>query len=166
MSKQDKIDLTPKIRSLADRIKAASSGVDKNNTLVDNGQFRKIATEDGRDVDRMIEDDNYRSDYIAANTVAQGEISLEHMKSNKDVGTVSGTFEIGRNKMEVSFERHNRVPNRVLDKATGNFTVDGEKDLWGDSTVKYQVRGAKNSKGELKAAREFISAGFQSAFSS
>jgi hypothetical protein len=165
MSENFKFD--PKTRTLADRIKAASGvGVDENNTLKDDGVFRKIATEDGRNVDQMISDDEYRSDFIAANTLAQGEIARDYMKDNKDVGTVSGTFEIGRNRMEVSFERHQRVPNRVLDKETGHFKVDGERDLYGDATVKYNVRGTQNSKGDLKAVRDFLSDSFQGAFSS
>lgn len=163
-----KSNITPKIRSLADRIKAVqgNGAVDKNNTLVDNDLFRKIATEDNIDVDRLITEQNYVSDFIAGNTLASGELSRDHMKANKDVGTVSGTFAIGRNKLEISFERHQRVPNRVMDKETGGFKVDGEKDLYGDATIKYQVRGAKNSKGDLKAVREFLSDDFRGAFSS
>jgi hypothetical protein len=160
-------NVSPKTRTLADRIKAVQgTGVDSNNTLKDDGLFRKIATEDGRDVDQMERDDEYRSDFIAANTLAQGEIALEHKRNNKDVSTVSGVFEIGRNRMEVSFEKHQRVPNRVLDKESGAFKVDGERDLWGDATVKYKVRGTQNSKGELKAVRGFLSEGYSTAFSS
>lgn len=161
-------NFSPKTRTLADRIKAAEGvGIDSTtHTLKDNDAFRRIATEDGRNVDQMIDDDAYRADYIHAKTLAMGEITRDYMKDNKDVGTVSGVFDIGRNRMEISFERHSRVPNRVLDKESGNFKVDGEKDVYGDTTVKYKVRGTQNSKGELKAVREYLGNTFKAAFSS
>lgn len=163
MSEQFKIK--PRIQSLADRIVPLSK-VNKENVSEDDGIFRKVATEDGRDVDKIVDDQEYISDFLAANTLAQGIVAEKHLKTHKDVNTVSGSFEIGRSTMEVSFERHSKAPNRIMDKETGNFKVDGEKDLWGDSAVKYKVRGAQNSKGDLKAVRDQIQSNFKSAFSS
>jgi hypothetical protein len=154
MSDAKEFKINAKTLSLADRIDAAAGGVDKNNTLEDNDIFRKIATEDGRNVDQMISDDEYRSDFIHGLTLSRGRRAKKHFQENPDVGTVSGTFEIGRNRLELSFEKH--VPNRILDKESGSFKVDGEKDVYGDATVKYKVRGTQNSKGELKAVREFL----------
>lgn len=157
--------IKPATRSLADRIKA-HMGVDDKGSLVDKDTFRKIATEDGRDVDRMIDDDNYRAEFIAASHLAGGEVAKDHMLANKDCNTVSGSFEIGRSVLEMSYERHRRVPNRVRDNETGNFTVDGEKDLWGDSTLAFKVYGARGSRGELKHVRDFLQDNFKSAFGS
>lgn len=168
MSEQVKI--APKTRALADRIlteigdqidsKGNFSAEARKNT------FRKIATADGRNVDQMLDDDDYRSDYLAAQVLAGGEASERWMKDNKEVHTVVGTFEIGRNKLEISYERHTRKPNQVMDKETGNFKIDGEKDVYGDATVKYKVHGAKASRGELKQVREYLHGKFQSAFGS
>lgn len=162
MSKEDnkekKFEIKPRVRNIADRIKSLEgAGIESNGTFRDNDTFRKIATQDGRNVDQMIDDDDYRSDFIAGTSLACGEIGNDFHRDNKDAGTLSGTFEIGRNRLEVSVERHQRVPNRVLDKETGNFRVEGEKDLYGDLNVKYTVRGARNSRGDLKAVREFVS---------
>lgn len=168
MSEQFKID--PKTRSLADRMTKLLEGKidDKGDFTKEAGDtvFRTIATEDGRNVDQMIDDDNYRGGFISAITLAAGEVSRDHMKKNKDLPTIRGSFEIGRSSLDVSFERHQRVPNRVLDKETGNFKVDGEKDLYGDAKVKYAQHGAKNSRGELKQIREHLQYTFTSAFSS
>lgn len=158
--------VAPKIRALADRIRAAAGGCDDKGQLRDDNTFRKIATEDGRDVDQMISDQDYVSDYLASNRLAAGESALEFMKENKDVPIVSGSFEIGRNRFEVSFERHKRVPNRFFDKETDTFKVDGEVDLYGSSNIGYKVRGAKASKGEMKAVGNFLQDQFKTAFSS
>lgn len=163
----DQFKLQKKHTDLADRIEAAGGNVvDKDGNIKDSGVFRKIATEDGVDVDRLISEQDYVSDYIAGNHLAAARGARKHMESNKEATTVSGSFEIGRNRLELSFDRHSRVPNRVLDKETGHFKVDGEKDVYGDSTVKYKVRGAQNSKGDLKAVRDFIQDDFRKAFSS
>lgn len=157
--------IRPSTRTLADRLREHLK-VDDKGIIEDGGIFRKIATEDGRDVDRMIEDDNYRSDYIAAHTLAAGEVTREFMDRNKEIGTVSGSFEMGRSTLDVSFERHRRVPNRVRNNETGNFEVDGEKDLFGDATIKFAAYGARGSRGELKKVREFLQDSFRTAFSS
>lgn len=157
--------IKPATRTLADRIKT-HMGVDDKGSLIDNETFRKIATEDGRDVDRMIDDDNYRAEFFAAGHLAGGELAKEAMLKNKDIGTVSGTFEIGRSVLEMSFEKHKRVPNRVRDNETGNFSVDGEKDLYGDSVLAFKVYGARGSRGELKQVRDFLQDNFKSAFGS
>lgn len=158
--------IKPKFRALADRIRAAAGGVDEKAQLKDNNTFRTIATEDGIDVDRLIIEQDYVSDYLAANRLAAGESALEYMRENKDTNTVTGSFEIGRNRFEVSFERHQRVPNRILDKESGNFKVEGEKDVYGASNIGYKVRGARASKGDMKAVGDFLQDSFRTAFSS
>lgn len=157
--------IKPKHRTLADRIKAIS-GIDDKGQGKDNNNFRTIATEDGIDVDRLITEQDYVSDYMTAQRLAFGEDSIEFLKNNKDTPTVSGVFEIGKNRLELSFDRHARVPNRTIDKETGNFVVDGEKDVYGISNVKYKVRGANGSKGEMKAVGEFLQGEARKAFAS
>lgn len=168
MSEQFK--LPAKIQSLSDRLFTLLDGqVDGKGNFSEEVQktaFRKIATEDGRNVDQMIDDDNYRSDFIAGITHAGGRAAEGGLKKHKDLNTVSGSFEIGRGSLDISFEKHSRVPNRVLDKETGNFKVDGEKDVYGSSTIKYATYGAKNSRGDLAKAREAINIVFTSAFGS
>lgn len=165
MSKEFKLD--PKTRAIADRVKPLLA-IDSKGSIneVDTKVFEAFVKQDGRTVEEFVEKDNYVSDFIAGAHVAAGELSHDFMKGNKDVSTTSGTFEIGRSRLELSYDRHQRVPNRVLDKESGGFKVDGERDLYGDSNVKLKVRGAQNSKGELKAAREYISGMFTSSFSS
>jgi len=158
------IKIKENTRSLAGRIKPLLS-VKDNGELVDDKVFEKIATEDGRNLKQMIDDDNYRSNFVSAHTLASGEVALDFMKKNKKVENVAGSFEIGRSTLEVKFDRHKKVPNRVMDKETGNFKVDGEKDLYGDSAVKFAVYGARGSRGELKQVREFLQDNFKSAFS-
>uniref|UniRef100_A0AAU7PGR5 Uncharacterized protein n=1 Tax=Burkholderia phage vB_BgluM-SURPRISE13 TaxID=3159457 RepID=A0AAU7PGR5_9VIRU len=168
MSEQFK--LPAKIQSLSDRIFTQLDGkVDEKGNFDEEVQktvFRTVATEDGRNVDQMIDDDNYRSDFIAGITHAAGRAAEGAMKKHKTLGTASGSFEIGRGSLDISFERHSRVPNRVLDKESGNFKVDGEKDVYGSSTVKYATYGAKNSRGDLAKVREAINQSFTSAFGS
>jgi hypothetical protein len=168
MSEQFK--LPAKIQSLSDRIFTHLDGkVDSKGNFDEEAQktvFRNVATEDGRNVDQMIDDDNYRSDFIAGLTHAGSRAVEKAMRHHKDLGTASGSFEIGRGSLDISFERHSRVPNRILDKETGNFKVDGEKDVYGSTTVKYATYGAKNSRGDLAKVREAIGDTFKSAFGS
>lgn len=155
--------IRPETSTLADRIEALMD-CNAKGELTGDQLFRKIATEDGRDVDRMIDDDFYRAGFVAAGHLAGGRKAAKAMTDNKDLGTVSGTFEIGRSVLEMSFERHKRVPNRTLDKESGDFVVNGEKDLWGDSTVAFKVYGTKGSRGELKNVRNYLNDHFKSAF--
>ena len=168
MSEQFK--LPPKIQSLSDRIFPHLDGkVDCKGNFDEEAQktvFRKIATEDGRNVDQMIDDDNYRADFIAGITHAGSRATERVMRDNKDLGIVSGSFEIGRGSLDISFERHARVPNRVRDNETGNFKLDGEKDVYGSTTVKYATYGAKGSRGDLAKVRDVINETFTSAFGS
>jgi len=157
------VKVKDKTRHMADRIKPILS-IKENGELVDDKVFEKIATEDGRDLKQMIDDDVYRSDFVSALTLASGEKTAEHMKKDKKIENVSGSFEIGRSNMEISFQRHKKVPNRVMDKETGNFKVDGEKDVYGDSAVKYATYGARGSRGELKNVREYLQSTFKSSF--
>lgn len=128
--------------------------------------FDTIAREDGKDPDEYRRMDDYRSGFLAATVHAGGVVTKSFMEENKDINTVSGSFELGRATLEFAIERHQRVPNRVLDKESGHFKVEGEKDLYGDTAVKFKMRGAQNSKGELKAVREHLHDNFRSAFGS
>ena len=165
MSKEFKIE--SKHRAIADRIKPLMA-IDSKGSINDamGKVFDEFTKQDGRTVEEFVERDNYVSDFMSGAHIAAGELSHDFMKSNKDVHTTSGTFEIGRSRLELSYDRHQRVPNRVLDKDSGTFKVDGEKDLYGDSTLKYKVRGAQNSKGDLKHARDYISNLFEGTFAS
>lgn len=159
-----KLDIKPQHTALSIRIAALSKADEKGN-LQDDDIFRKIATEDGRDVDQMISDQDYRSDFMVGARLASGMIALDFMKENKDVNTVSGTFAIGRDRLELSFERHQRVANRVPVEG-GGFKIDGEKDVYGESKVKLKVRGARASKGDMAAVGAFLEDNFRKAFSS
>lgn len=165
MSKIDKLEIKPKHLSLADRIQAIS-GVDDKGQVQDDEVFRKIATEDGRDVDQMISDQDYRSDFMVGSRLAAGRLALEHMKSNKETTTVTGSFAIGRDRLELSFERHRKVPVRIPAEG-GGFKVTGEEtDVYGASNVKFKARGAKASKGDMGAVGSFLEESFRTAFSS
>lgn len=154
----------PNVRTLADRIKSIT-GVDDKGQGTDNAAFRTIASEDGIDVDRYIKEQEYTSTYISAQNLAFGEHATEHLKNNPDSTIVSAIFEIGRSRLELSFDRHVREPNRVP-KEGGGFDIDGEREIYGRMKSKFKVRGAAGSKGELKAIHDFISTEARTAFAS
>lgn len=140
--------------------------VNEKGVIDDAGIFDIIAREDGENPDEFRRMDDYRSRFPAATLHAGGVVTKSFMEEHKDINTVSGSFELGRATLEFAIERHQRVPNRVLDSETGHFKVDGERDLYGDGVVKFKMRGASNSKGELKAVREHLHENFRSAFGS
>ncbi|BAQ02559.1 hypothetical protein AVU38_gp031 [Ralstonia phage RSL2] len=168
MSEQFK--LNTRAQSISDRIFSKIDGkVDTSGNLdkdLTKSVFREIATEDGRNVEQMIDDQNYISDFVLGSTHAGSKAVERRFKETKDLGTAALTFELGRSVLDVSFERHKRVPNRVLDKESGNFVVDGEKDVYGQTNVKFSTYGAKNSRGELSKLRDNINLTFTSAFGS
>jgi hypothetical protein len=168
MSEQFK--LNTRAQSISDRIQGLIKGkVDSTGELdkdLRKSVFRTIATEDGRNVDQMIDDQNYVSDFILGSTDGGSREVERAFKEHKDLNTATVTFELGRSVLDVSFERHKRVPNRVLDKESGNFVVDGEKDVYGSTTVKFATYGSKNSRGDLSKLRDTINTTFTSAFGS
>lgn len=168
MSEQFK--LPTDVKDLSDRIYDRLKGkVDDKGNFDEDVQktvFRDIATEDGRNVDQMIDDDNYRAKFFAGVTHAGSRAAKDVMIENKDLGLVSGSFEIGRGSLDISFERHSRQPNRILDKETGNFKVDGDKDVYGTTRIKYATYGAKGSRGDMAKVTAEINETFTSAFGS
>lgn len=168
MSEQFK--LNPRAQSISDRVLGLIDGkVDVSGNLdkeLRKSVFRSVATEDGRNVDQMIDDQNYVSDFILGATDAGSKAVKNRFGETKELNEATVTFELGRSILDVSFERHKRIPNRVLDKESGNFVVDGEKDVYGATNVKFATYGAKNSRGELAKLRDTINETFTSAFGS
>lgn len=168
MSEQFK--LNTRAQSISDRVLGIIDGkVDVSGNLdkeLRKSVFRTVATEDGRNVDQMIDDQNYVSDFILGTTDAGSKAVANRFKETKELNEATVTFELGRSVLDVSFERHKRIPNRVLDKESGNFVVDGEKDVYGATNVKFATYGAKNSRGELAKLRDTINETFTSAFGS
>lgn len=148
-----KLKISDDERNLIDRIKkhvsVSAEGVGESSEA-----FRITATEDGRDVDRMIDDKKYQDKWRQAAHVAVGELSHQAFLAYKDLNTSTVSFDMAGDSLEVAFTKHQRVPNRIIDKESGHPKVDGERDLYGGSTLKYIVQGVKNSAGRLKHQRE------------
>lgn len=156
----EQIKIKPEIVSLKDRLLPLMRERRKDNHIAGEDVAKIIATEDGHDVDAWKKSDDYRSNLIAGTYLAQGELSKEVMLKDKDITNLTGNYELGNNKLEIEISRHKRVPNRIMDKDSGLFKVDGEKDLYGSGSVKYIARGAVNSAGDLKAVRSFVESDF------
>lgn len=152
-------DMASRMTPLLSLDKNGDNQEDKKNRV-----FDQIAKQDGHDPEKFREQDIYRSNFMAAALKAHGANAHSFMEQHKDVNTSTATFEMGMSTLELVIEKHKRVPNRVLDGETGNFKVDGERDVYGDSTLKFKVHGAKNSRGDLKAAREELSGLFTNTF--
>lgn len=155
MSDIEKFTISKETRSLASRIEPLLN-LDSKGAFDDKEVFNTIVRQDGMDPEDFVKKDVYVGNFVNAMRLASGNVSKKFMDENKDTNITSGSFEIGRSRLEVSYERHRRVPNRVPDKDTGGFRQEGEKDVYGDSTVNLKLRGAKGSKSESKAIRDYM----------
>lgn len=152
-------DMASRMRTLIKPDKNGDHQEDKKNRV-----FDQIAKQDGHDPEDFRAKDIYKGNFIAAGVKAFGGESHSFMEQHAEVNTTTATFEMGMSTLEIVIEKHKRVPNRVVDKETGNFKVEGERDVWGDSTVKFKMHGAKNSRGDLKAEREALNEIFANSF--
>lgn len=155
MSDIDKFTISKDTRSLADRIEPLLK-LDSKGAFNDDEVFNTIARQDGEDPAEFVRKDEYVGGFVNAMRLAAGRKSKQFMDENKEVNLTSGSFEIGRSRLEISYDRHRRVPNRVPVEG-GGFRQDGEKDAYGDCTLSLKVRGGKGSKSESKEIRNYMS---------
>lgn len=87
------------------------------------------------------------SNAVHATSLAFGEVATEHLKKNKDMNSVSGSVNLGKDKIEFGFERSKTYPGMVKDGVKGDDVVKH-----GILTTKY-VAQASNNVGELKRVK-------------
>lgn len=155
MSDIEKFAITKETRDLASRIEPLLA-LDGKGAFDDKSVFDTVVRQDGMDPEDFVKKDIYVGNFVNAMRLAAGNASKKFMDENKEVHITSGSFEVGRSRLEIGYERHRRVPNRVPDKDSGGFRQEGEKDVYGDSTVNLKLRGAKGSKSESKAIRDYM----------
>lgn len=82
-----------------------------NDTVISYGKdaFEKYGLAEGQTLEQAIAAQRACSDFIAAVSLATGEIAAKHMAEHKDIDTMTATVPIGKNKLEVSFRREVEV---------------------------------------------------------
>ena len=122
---------------------------------------------EGMSVEEGEKYDAHRARFTAASYIAVGRFSEKLHKENKDLNSTSADFELGKfADLSHAIDKIATVPDRRRNETTGLPEIVGEKTVYGHGKTTLRVKGGEGSKGELKNAREYISANFTSAFGS
>ncbi len=95
---------------------------------------------------------DHNANFIAAGSLAFGEMVVDHMKKDKKMDSASATIKMsGGNKVEYSVDRQKQYVNRIPGSPNNGETIN----KYGVVTTHYTVKGGHNS-GALKEARKTI----------
>jgi len=142
--------LSDETKKLASKIKDALVVDAKSGTTSekDKGGVYEATLPENITIDVVNTINNHNSQFVAAATLASGELAIETMESESDLERVISTVEMsGGNKINVITDRQKTYKDHL----------QGGDDIVkkGCTNVNYCVKAGKNS-GQLKAARAFI----------
>jgi len=102
---------------------------------------------DGLTMDIVNKVSDYNTQYIAASTLAFGNVSVAAMAGNKDLKQTSVQFNMGRDSLGLTMDRSRTYPN--------NLEGGVEVTKYGIVTQSYDVKSGHNA-ADLKAAKLII----------
>lgn len=164
--KQEPQEVSADIKALAEKIKAGIS-IDKTTGIGTEtggaGKLFKQNLPEGITQDMVKSVNDYTSDFVAAVTLAAGELSIDALKNNKDLEKCKTKVRtMNRNVVETSVARGRKFTDykhgeQVLDE-NGNVTDTIPVDVIKAGFVKTTYRASfdKNN-GDLKKVRSMIS---------
>lgn len=92
---------------------------------------------------------DHNSNFLAAVSLAVGEIGLAHLKKHKDIDTITANVPVAKDKLNIGLKREAQVPD--------GLGKGGMRTKHGVLSVGYKVHAAGNV-GAYKKVREHISA--------
>jgi hypothetical protein len=135
----------PRVRSLADTLKAEITVDKKTGTSTPSADYLEKTLPEGLTVDHIKATFDHVQDLVAAGTLALGELSTPVMKKDESLTRTSLVLPLtGKNHIGVVFDRTREV------RAPGS---DTPVTKYGSSTQEVVIYGAKN-RGELAKVKD------------
>jgi hypothetical protein len=139
---------------------------DSENRIKTDGIFEQTLPE-GLSMEIGEKWDAHRAQFIPAARVATGRYAHKLKTADDKITSITADFEMGKfADVQILIEKSSVVPDRRRNAETGAPEIVGEKTVHGRSTVNFRVKGAENSKGDMKVAGEFISQLYTGSFGS